>query len=140
MQKASKTSPSLCRCMMRIAVAVTRDKVIYCTHTSKLVFLNTKEFDWSDFRHLRFSAQKGKIPTWPFLVLSCFGGTYALRPYSVLWRPPPPPIEEAKLRRWPLNFLESKFTAGVRSCFTLTNCSLPCENMKKNNILKLGSD
>nr|GMC49073.1 Taste receptor type 1 member 1 like [Ipomoea batatas] len=27
--------------------------------------------------------------------------------------PPPPPVEETELRRWPLNFLESKLTAGI---------------------------
>ncbi|KAK6116313.1 hypothetical protein DH2020_049940 [Rehmannia glutinosa] len=34
-------------------------------------------------------------------------------PYFVLWRPPAPPVEESELRRWPLNFLESKLTAGI---------------------------
>uniref|UniRef100_A0A2P2MLU1 Cardiolipin synthase N-terminal domain-containing protein n=1 Tax=Rhizophora mucronata TaxID=61149 RepID=A0A2P2MLU1_RHIMU len=58
-------------------------------------------------------SSKGKIPVWPFLVLSCFGGAYALLPYFVLWRPPPPPVEENELGKWPLNFLESKFTAWV---------------------------
>ncbi|KAI8552204.1 hypothetical protein RHMOL_Rhmol06G0247900 [Rhododendron molle] len=58
-------------------------------------------------------SSKSKIPVWPFLILSCFGGAYALLPYFVLWRPPPPPIEETELSRWPLNFLESKLTAGV---------------------------
>nr|GME11145.1 Taste receptor type 1 member 1 like [Ipomoea batatas] len=28
-------------------------------------------------------------------------------------KPPPPPVEETELRRWPLNFLESKLTAGI---------------------------
>ncbi|KAL8130832.1 hypothetical protein AgCh_006951 [Apium graveolens] len=59
-------------------------------------------------------SSKSKIPVWPFLILSCFGGAYALFPYFILWRPPSPPIEEAELSRWPLNFLESKLTAGVR--------------------------
>lgn len=58
-------------------------------------------------------SSKSKIPVWPFLVLSCFGGAYALFPYFILWRPPSPPIEEAELSRWPLNFLESKLTAGL---------------------------
>lgn len=58
-------------------------------------------------------SSKSKIPVWPFLVFSFFGGAYALLPYFVLWRPPPPAIEETELSRWPLNFLESKLTAGV---------------------------
>ncbi|XP_065861350.1 uncharacterized protein [Euphorbia lathyris] len=58
-------------------------------------------------------SSNSKIPVWPFAILSCFGGAYALLPYFVLWRPPPPPVEESELGRWPLNFLESKFTAGV---------------------------
>uniref|UniRef100_A0A5B7AG24 Cardiolipin synthase N-terminal domain-containing protein n=1 Tax=Davidia involucrata TaxID=16924 RepID=A0A5B7AG24_DAVIN len=58
-------------------------------------------------------SSKSKIPVWPFLILSCFGGAYTLLPYFVLWRPPPPPVEETELRRWPLNFLESKLTAGI---------------------------
>ncbi|GMI98586.1 hypothetical protein like AT2G04360 [Hibiscus trionum] len=58
-------------------------------------------------------SSKNNIPTWPFLVLSCFGGAYALLPYFVLWSPPPPPVEENELEKWPLNFLESKLTAGV---------------------------
>ncbi|KAH7860045.1 hypothetical protein Vadar_008504 [Vaccinium darrowii] len=58
-------------------------------------------------------SSKSKIPVWPFLVFSFFGGAYALLPYFVLWRPPPPAIEETELSRWPLKFLESKLTAGV---------------------------
>ncbi|PIN03458.1 hypothetical protein CDL12_24001 [Handroanthus impetiginosus] len=58
-------------------------------------------------------SSKSKIPVWPFVVLSFFGGAYALIPYFVLWKPPAPPVEEAELRRWPLNFLESKLTAGI---------------------------
>lgn len=58
-------------------------------------------------------SSKSKIPVWPFLILSCFGGAYALLPYFVLWRPPPPPVEESELGKWPLNFLESKLTAGI---------------------------
>ncbi|KAG9152387.1 hypothetical protein Leryth_016768 [Lithospermum erythrorhizon] len=56
---------------------------------------------------------KNRITVWPFLVLSFFGGAYALIPYFVLWTPPPPPIEEEELKRWPLNFLESKLTTGL---------------------------
>lgn len=50
----------------------------------------------------------------PFAILSFFLGAYALIPYFVLWRPPPPAVEKSELTRWPLNFLESKLTAGVR--------------------------
>nr|GMC49064.1 Cardiolipin synthase N-terminal [Ipomoea batatas]GMD19549.1 Cardiolipin synthase N-terminal [Ipomoea batatas] len=56
---------------------------------------------------------KCSVPVWPFLVLSCIGGAYALFPFFILWKPPPPPVEETELRRWPLNFLESKLTAGI---------------------------
>ncbi|KAK4369286.1 hypothetical protein RND71_013078 [Anisodus tanguticus] len=56
---------------------------------------------------------KGSIHVWPFLVLSYFGGAYALIPYFALWKPPPPPVEETELQRWPLNLLESKLTAGI---------------------------
>ncbi|XLU80019.1 hypothetical protein S245_003439, partial [Arachis hypogaea] len=45
------------------------------------------------------------------LLLSCFGGAYALLPYFILWNPPAPPIEETELKSWPLIFLESKVTA-----------------------------
>ncbi|XP_022771654.1 uncharacterized protein LOC111314494 [Durio zibethinus] len=58
-------------------------------------------------------SSKKSIPTWPFLVLSCFLGAYALLPYFVLWSPPPPPVEENELKKWPLNFLESKLSAGI---------------------------
>ncbi|KAK1626928.1 hypothetical protein QYE76_001243 [Lolium multiflorum] len=58
-------------------------------------------------------SSKSKIPVWPFLVLSCFGGAYALIPYFVLWKPPPPAIDEDEIGQWPLKFLESKLTAGV---------------------------
>ncbi|KAM3395134.1 hypothetical protein P3S68_004139 [Capsicum galapagoense] len=58
-------------------------------------------------------SSKGSIPVWPFLVLSCFGGAYALIPYFALWKPPSPPVEETELQRWPLNLLESKLTAGI---------------------------
>ncbi|XP_020110050.1 uncharacterized protein LOC109725318 [Ananas comosus] len=58
-------------------------------------------------------SSKTKIPVWPFLVLSCVGGAYALIPYFVLWKPPPPPVNEDGVNRWPLNFLESRITAGV---------------------------
>ncbi|CAH9116226.1 unnamed protein product [Cuscuta europaea] len=57
--------------------------------------------------------QKNKVPLWPFLILSCFGGVYALFPFFILWKPPPPLVEQTELRRWPLNFLESKLTAGI---------------------------
>ncbi|KAK9676622.1 hypothetical protein RND81_11G089000 [Saponaria officinalis] len=59
-------------------------------------------------------SSKTSIPVWPFATLSFFGGAYALIPYFILWRPPPPLIKEEEVRRWPLNFLESKITAGVR--------------------------
>ncbi|KAL0307251.1 UNVERIFIED_CONTAM: hypothetical protein Sradi_6142400 [Sesamum radiatum] len=42
-----------------------------------------------------------------------FWGAYALIPYFVLWKPPAPPVEESELKRWPLNFLESKLTAAI---------------------------
>ncbi|BFG25890.1 hypothetical protein CerSpe_121640 [Prunus speciosa] len=58
-------------------------------------------------------SSKSKVPVWPFLILSFFGGVYALLPYFVLWRPPPPPVDESELRKWPLNFLESKLTAWI---------------------------
>ncbi|KAK2986448.1 hypothetical protein RJ640_011886 [Escallonia rubra] len=58
-------------------------------------------------------SSKGNVPVWPFLVLSCFGGAYALLPYFVLWKPPPPPIEETEISKWPLSFMESKLTAGI---------------------------
>lgn len=58
-------------------------------------------------------SSRSNVPVWPFLVLSCFGGAYALLPYFVLWRPPAPPVNESELRKWPLSFLESKITAGV---------------------------
>ncbi|CAN0927282.1 hypothetical protein LINGRAHAP2_LOCUS35812 [Linum grandiflorum] len=56
-------------------------------------------------------SSKSSIPVWPFLVLSCFGGAYALLPYFVLWNPPPPPVDETELKKWPLNVMDSKFTA-----------------------------
>ncbi|KAL2327177.1 hypothetical protein Fmac_020604 [Flemingia macrophylla] len=58
-------------------------------------------------------SSKNIIPVWPFLILSCFGGAYALLPYFVLWNPPAPPVEETQLKTWPLNFLESKVTAAI---------------------------
>lgn len=61
-----------------------------------------------------YCSSKSKIPVWPFLVLSCIGGAYALIPYFILWKPPPPPIDEDEIEQWPLKFLESKLTAGVR--------------------------
>ena len=65
-----------------------------------------------------YCSSKSKIPVWPFLVLSCIGGAYALIPYFVLWKPPPPPIDEDEIGQWPLKFVESKLTAGVRFSFT----------------------
>ncbi|CAM8992436.1 unnamed protein product [Rhodiola kirilowii] len=58
-------------------------------------------------------SSKAKVPVWPFLVLSCFGGAYVLLPYFVLWSPPPPPVDEEEIRKWPLNLSESKLTAGI---------------------------
>lgn len=58
-------------------------------------------------------SSKSNISVWPFLVLSCIGGAYALIPYFVLWKPPPPAIDEDEIGQWPLKFLESKLTAGV---------------------------
>ncbi|XP_059283541.1 uncharacterized protein LOC132037097 [Lycium ferocissimum] len=58
-------------------------------------------------------SSKGSIPVWPFLVLSCFGGAYALIPYFALWKPPPPPVEATELQKLPLNLFESKLTAGI---------------------------
>lgn len=56
---------------------------------------------------------RSKTQAWPFVVLSFFGGVYALLPYFALWNPPSPPISESELRKWPFNVLESKVTAGV---------------------------
>eukprot|EP01018_Ginkgo_biloba_P024619 Gb_40012 [translate_table: standard] len=56
-------------------------------------------------------SSKNKVPVWPFLVLSFFGGAYALLPYFGLWRPPPPAVGKTELERWPLNLVESKVTA-----------------------------
>uniref|UniRef100_A0A453NF12 Cardiolipin synthase N-terminal domain-containing protein n=1 Tax=Aegilops tauschii subsp. strangulata TaxID=200361 RepID=A0A453NF12_AEGTS len=64
-------------------------------------------------------SSKSKIPVWPFLVLSCIGGAYALIPYFVLWKPPPPAIDEDEIGQWPLKFLESKLTAGVCASFSV---------------------
>ncbi|CAL9105448.1 unnamed protein product [Musa acuminata var. zebrina] len=58
-------------------------------------------------------SSRSKIPVWPFLLVSFFGGVYALIPYFVLWKPPPPAVGEDEIRGWPLNFLESKITAAV---------------------------
>lgn len=97
-----------------------------------------------------FCSSKSKIPVWPFVVLSFFGGAYALIPYFVLWKPPPPPVEESQLGRWPLNFLESKLTAGVRrflfwqNSFNLLHCQSSLVKMSKkiaNNFgMKKGCD
>ncbi|XP_042445242.1 uncharacterized protein LOC122030145 isoform X2 [Zingiber officinale] len=56
---------------------------------------------------------RSKVPVWPFLVASFFVGAYALIPYFVLWKPPPPAVEEEELTNWPLNFLDSKVTAMI---------------------------
>jgi hypothetical protein len=69
---------------------------------------------------LLFHSSKSGVPVWPFLSASFFGGIYALLPYFVLWKPPPPPVEEAELKTWPLNFLESKVAAMV-SCSSQPN-------------------
>ncbi|KAG6474748.1 hypothetical protein ZIOFF_068687 [Zingiber officinale] len=61
---------------------------------------------------LSFSS-RSKVPVWPFLVASFFVGAYALIPYFVLWKPPPPAVEEEELTNWPLNFLDSKVTAMI---------------------------
>ncbi|KAF5726535.1 hypothetical protein HS088_TW22G00213 [Tripterygium wilfordii] len=58
-------------------------------------------------------SSQSKIAVWPFLILSFFGGAYALLPYFVLWRPPPPCVEDRELKQWPLNFLDSKLMAGI---------------------------
>ncbi|PQQ20724.1 hypothetical protein Pyn_26320 [Prunus yedoensis var. nudiflora] len=59
-------------------------------------------------------SSKSKVPVWPFLIVSYLAGAYALLPYFVLCRPPPPLVDdESELRRWALNFLESKLTAAV---------------------------
>lgn len=60
-------------------------------------------------------SSRSKVPVWPFLVASFFVGAYALIPYFVLWKPPPPAVEEEELTNWPLNFLDSKITAVVRN-------------------------
>ncbi|KAJ6802677.1 uncharacterized protein M6B38_191005 [Iris pallida] len=58
-------------------------------------------------------SSRSKVPVWPFLILSFFGGAYVLIPYFVLWKPPPPAVGEDEISKWPLNFLESKITAAV---------------------------
>ncbi|XP_042442864.1 uncharacterized protein LOC122027917 [Zingiber officinale] len=58
-------------------------------------------------------SSRSKVPVWPFLVASFFVGAYALIPYFVLWKPPPPAVEEEELTNWPLNFLDSKVTAMI---------------------------
>ncbi|KAM2108279.1 hypothetical protein ACFX1Q_025150 [Malus domestica] len=83
-------------------------------------FLNLKGDDAFRMNEVLVSiCSRSKVPVWPFLILSCFGGPYALLPYFVLWRPPPPPVDESELTRRPLNFLGSKLTAWER------NFSLP---------------
>ncbi|XP_031477609.1 uncharacterized protein LOC116248779 isoform X2 [Nymphaea colorata] len=58
-------------------------------------------------------SSRSRVAVWPFVLLSFFGGAYALIPYFVLWKPPLPTVDEAELKKWPLSFLESKITAGV---------------------------
>ncbi|XP_072962343.1 uncharacterized protein [Typha angustifolia] len=58
-------------------------------------------------------SSRSKIPVWPFLVLSIIGGAYGLIPYFVLWKPPPSAVGEDEVTQWPLNFLESRITAGI---------------------------
>ncbi|KAJ3693222.1 hypothetical protein LUZ60_008702 [Juncus effusus] len=58
-------------------------------------------------------SSKSKIPVWPFVLLSFIGGAYALIPYFVLWKPPPPPIDEDEITKLPLNILESRITAAI---------------------------
>nr|ABK25829.1 unknown [Picea sitchensis] len=60
-------------------------------------------------------SSKNKVPVWPFLVMSFFGGAYALIPYFVLWRPPPPVADKEETERWPLKVLESKITAVIHA-------------------------
>ncbi|KMT02292.1 hypothetical protein BVRB_9g206100 [Beta vulgaris subsp. vulgaris] len=57
-------------------------------------------------------SSKSGIPVGLFATLSFFGGAYVLLPYFIIWRPPPPKVKEGELSSWPLNFLESKLTAG----------------------------
>lgn len=92
-----------------------------CSVLYKILRRAIFSYDSVLFFHLFFCSSKSKIPVWPFVVLSCFGGAYALIPYFVLWRPPAPPVEESELRRWPLNFLESKITSGVRRFISFRN-------------------
>lgn len=77
--------------------------------------INISQSDFIWIIHPFICSSKSKVPVWPFLILSFFGGAYALLPYFVLWRPPPPPVDESELTKWPLNFLESKLTAWVRN-------------------------
>lgn len=84
-----------------------------------LVFLLFNILEADFFSHLLLHSSKSNVPVWPFLTLSFFGGIYALLPYFVLWKPPPPPVEETQLKTWPLNFLESKVTALVSAHLNL---------------------
>ncbi|KAG1364312.1 hypothetical protein COCNU_11G011390 [Cocos nucifera] len=72
-----------------------------------------KKIETSILRWCFEMSSRSKIPVWPFLVLSFFGGAYALIPYFVLWKPPPPAVGEDEISRVPLNFLDSKITAGI---------------------------
>ncbi|WOK95236.1 hypothetical protein Cni_G03943 [Canna indica] len=58
-------------------------------------------------------SSRRKIPLWPFLSVSFFAGAYALIPYFIIWKPPPPAVGEDEISRWPLNLLESKITAVI---------------------------
>ncbi|KAI3753517.1 hypothetical protein L2E82_25572 [Cichorium intybus] len=97
---------------------------------TRLVMINSNNFTANPFNSCYFPVDghvppekavlfdrrrcsKGSVPVFPFLILSFFLGAYGLIPYFVLRRPPPPPTEEADLKKWPLNFLESKLTAGI---------------------------
>ncbi|XP_019107379.2 uncharacterized protein LOC104902964 isoform X2 [Beta vulgaris subsp. vulgaris] len=73
-------------------------------------------------------SSKSGIPVGLFATLSFFGGAYVLLPYFIIWRPPPPKVKEGELSSWPLNFLESKLTAGVHATsldFTLLSAFAP---------------
>ncbi|KAI3831718.1 hypothetical protein MKW92_047672 [Papaver armeniacum] len=85
-------------------------------------------------------SSRSKVPVWPFLVLSCFGGAYVLLPCFVLWRPPPPPISVAAglclivyaglaggdaWREFYQYFRESKFIHARALIFTLLSTFAP---------------
>ncbi|XP_039000923.1 uncharacterized protein LOC120126966 [Hibiscus syriacus] len=62
---------------------------------SRFCFLCCGVFSCTMFSnaHLTRSRSSNNILTWPFLVLSRFGGAYALLPYFVLWSPPSPVLQ-----------------------------------------------